>query len=188
MAFCDDWCTEHHRTLHDEVVAARYLRAEEVARAADAAFALRQQKLRCPSTLPGTCPATGVHDCDYCHDLYVDSSRQRCPSTPRGTCPAMSASDYWDYDYPYCDYCHDQHVDRRAPETPADVCARCDNSEATWRCECTCACGSPHGHPGLCATALDATPAAAATPAADAGLATWRVVPLLEAWWSRRDA
>jgi hypothetical protein len=143
VEFCGEWCTEHRQTLHDEAVAARYIRAEEVARAADVAFALRQQQLRCPSTPPGTCPAMGAYDCDYCHDMYVDS---------------------------------------HAPAATADVCAGCDNTDATWRCECTCTCGSPHGHPELCAAALNAAPAAAPPSTAGASLPTWRVLQLLDAW------
>ena len=162
--------------MHDEAAAARSIRVEEVARAADVAFALRQQRLRCPSTPPGTCPATGVYDCDYCHDLYVDSIRQRCPSTPRGTCPAMSAFDYWDYDYPYCDYRHDpacrQHVAKSAPTALVELCIRGGNPKATWRYDGTCTCGSPRGHPRLCAAEPDATPANATPPTTGAGLPT----------------
>jgi hypothetical protein len=148
VEFCGEWCAEHRQTLHDEVAAARYMRAREIARAADAAFAMRLRRQRCPSTSLGTCPALGVYDCDYCLDLYVDS---------------------------------------HAPAASTVVCAGCDNTDGAWRCECTCTCGSPHGHRGLCAITLDATPADAVPPTDGADLATWRVVQMLEAWRSRCD-
>jgi hypothetical protein len=115
--FCDEWCAEHRRTLHDEAAAARYMRAEEVARAADIAFAVRLQRLACPSTPAGTCPAMEVYDCSYCYDQYVESHRQSCPSTPRGTCVAIADWEYWNHDYPYCVYCHDDppRTARREP-------------------------------------------------------------------------
>ena len=167
--FCDEWCAEHRSTLHDEAAAARYMRAEEVARAADITFAVRLQRLACPSTPAGTCPAMEVYDCDYCHDVYVESHRQSCPSTPRGTCIAIADWDHWNHgDPPYCTFCHDDPP-RTARRERADVCAGCDNLETTWRCECTCACGSPSGHPGLCAAARTAAPTTATadvTPAA----------------------
>jgi hypothetical protein len=146
--YCDEWCAEHSQTMHDEAAAARYIRPEDVARAADAAFALRRRRLRCPSAPPGTCPALGVYDYDYCFDLYAESQ-------------ALAA--------------------------PTIVCTGCGNTDAAWRCDCTCICGCPHGHPGLCATAPDAMPANAVTPTTGVALATWRVVPLLEAWRSRPD-
>ena len=157
------------------------MRAEEVARAADTAFAIRLQRLACPSTPAGTCPAMGVYDCDYCHDQYVESHRQSCPSTPRGTCVAIADWEYWNHDYPYCVYCHGDPP-RTARREPAAVYAGCDNTETTWRCECTCTCGSPSGHPGLCAVVKNAAPTAAPPPAAGAGLPTWRVLLELDMW------
>ena len=197
--FCDEWCVEHRGTLHDEAAAARYMRAEEVARAADTAFAVRVQRLACPSTPAGTCPAMEVYDCNYCHDVYVESHRQRCPSTPRGTCTAIADWDHWNRGDPlYCTFCHDDPP-RTARRELADVCAGCDNTETTWRCECTCACGSPSGHPGLCAAAAcggggvwrlrRAAPARVDNPgtaparlAPGTGLPTWRVLLELDAW------
>jgi hypothetical protein len=51
--FCDEWCAEHRRTLHDEAAAARYMRAEEVARC--------RRRLRRPSTTVGLSKYTGGH-------------------------------------------------------------------------------------------------------------------------------
>jgi hypothetical protein len=94
--------------------------------------------------------------------------RMQCPSTPPGTCPAMDVYD--------CGYCFDLYVYSQAPVAPE-------------RYEGACTCGSPRGHPGLCATEPDtATATDAAPPATGARLPTWRVILMLEAWRSRPDA